>query len=797
MNAVPAQAATPGKTSAPWAFERKLALGYVGAAILVFLMVVLCSWQGARFVGFNYQVEHTHEVIDTVESIRELVTDAETNQRGYWILGDEKLSRDAETAINALPERLRDLGELLADNPVQNVRLRELTNTVRDKAARTRANLEEIRKYPSLAALLESGYVTGNGQQLRLRLQAVAQEMIASEQELLRERIARRRSGLHAVSYSLVGLGALLGVLLAAIYRLGDVELRARRRMSRELEFARDAALEATRQKSEFLANMSHEIRTPLNGIVGMAGLLREQSLEPGARDCASTIDTCAEALLGVINDVLDFSKIEAGRLSFAHVSFDLRETIDETLAILAARANDKGLELNALISQDVPAGLLGDPVRLRQVLLNLLGNAVKFTERGEVALHVSHVLHQTAGTTAPGETIALRFEVRDTGIGIAPEFRSRLFQAFSQVDGSNTRRHGGTGLGLVISRELVAGMGGEIGVESEPGVGSAFWFTARLEVDLNLAGVRANTLPPAAADKLQGWRVLLAGEPSADRRHVQQMFTNWELFHQSADDGHRALAMLRLAAASGRPFDVALLDADLSGLNGRALAAEVRADPAVAGTRLILLSDAPSGVSVALSPDLDARLPRPVRSRMLLETLRRLAETPSSPAADPAAPAAVATPTDLPAEVGPRVLLAEDNPVNRKVAIRQLENLGCHATSAPNGRELLALVEAGDQFDLILMDIQMPEMDGYETTRQLRSRFWSIGLGPPVVAMTANAMSGDREKCLAAGMDDYLPKPVKQDALEAVLRRWLPPRANVNDASLRDRETVSVNLGK
>ena len=312
---------------------------------------------------------------------------------------------------------------------------------------------------------------------------------------------------------------------------------------------------------------------------------------------------------------------------------------------------------------------------------------------------------------------ITLRFEVRDTGIGIAPEGRGRLFQAFSQVDGSNTRRYGGTGLGLAISKELVDRMAGEIGVESTPGGGSTFWFTARFDADPARTGVAANSLPPSAAARLAGWRVLLASDPSADRRHVQGMFTNWGLFHQSADDGHRALAMLRLAAASGRPYHVALLDADLSGLNGRDLAAEVRADAEVAGTRLILMSDAPPGIPVPLSSELDARLPRPVRSRQVLETLQRMAQVPTRTAAAlPAAPGTSqvpAAPHSRPAGGGPRVLLAEDNPINRKVALRQLHNLGCQVTAAHDGREVLARVEADPPFDLILMDVQMPR-DGW-----------------------------------------------------------------------------------
>ena len=796
MNVAAAPVPLLGENPPRWTVERKLTLGYVGAAALVLLTGTLCSWQGMRFVEFNGWVEHTHEVIDAVEKVSEMVTEAETNQRGYWIMGDEQLRDGAAVAIAALPGQLARIRELTADNPAQGTPLRKLDDAVRAKVARVRLNLAE-RERQALPALLASGYATGAGQQLRLRVLAAAAEMIAGEQQLLHERLGHRRTSLHAAVGCLAGLGGLLSLLLAVTYKLGDAELRARRRLSRELVATRDEALEAARQKSEFLANMSHEIRTPLNGIVGMAGLLRERPLDAEAQDCAGTIDTCAEALLGVINDVLDFSKIEAGRLSFADAPFDLRETLDGTLTILAGRASSKGLELNALVSSDVPAGLVGDAGRLRQVLLNLLGNAVKFTGHGEVTLHVAHALHPPPGGAGPG-AVTLRFEVRDTGIGIAPEGRGRLFQAFSQVDGSNTRRFGGTGLGLAISKELVARMDGDIGVESVSGVGSTFWFTARFATDPTQDGVRANSLPPAAAGLLGGWRVLLAGDPAADRRHVQQMFTNWGLFHQNADDGHRALAMLRLAAAAGRPFHAALLDADLPGLSGRALAAEVRADAAVAGTRLVLLSDTPPGTGAALpGGDFDAGLPRPARSRLLLETLRRLAVTPPRRAAvppppAPPAPELSATPR-APGGGGPRVLLAEDNPINRKVALRQLANLGCQATAARNGRELLTLVAGGDHFDIILMDIQMPELDGYETTRQLRARFWAAGVGPPVVAMTANAMEGDREKCLAAGMDDYLSKPVKQDALEAVLRRWLPPRAGFADDRPRDRQVASV----
>jgi signal transduction histidine kinase/CheY-like chemotaxis protein len=558
-------------------------------------------------------------------------------------------------------------------------------------------------------------------------------------------------------------------------------EVNERKQAEAKMRRARDAAEQANRAKSEFLANMSHEIRTPLNGVMGMTDLALETKLTTEQREYLETAKMSADSLLMVINDVLDFSKIEAGKIELEEIDFNLRDSLESTLKTLALRADEKGLELLCEVAPDVPEIVQGDATRLRQVVVNLVGNAIKFTASGEVALRV-----QVETPTA--RDCVLHFTVADTGIGIPDEKRELIFEPFSQADTSTTRKYGGSGLGLTISMRFVEMMGGKIWVDSEVGRGSQFHFTARLK-SADAKPIELGTIDPP--EILRGVKVLIVDDNRTNRRILEGMLRRWEMKPTSVEGGEQALAQLWTARTAEDPFALILTDMHMPMMDGFAFVEQIRQRPELSTATIMMLTSAGHGEDAARCQDLGvaACLLKPIRQSELRDAIAQAL-------GDGRQRSAIAriTRSSLHDSSDPTtsllVLLAEDNPVNQRVVVRLLEKRGHQVVVATNGLEALKAMEK-HSFDVVLMDVQMPEMDGLEATAAIRKKERVSGSHIPVIALTAHAMKGDREKCLESGMDGYLTKPIQPQELDELLETCVTRQTEVRNGS----DTIKSNI--
>jgi two-component system, sensor histidine kinase and response regulator len=726
-------------------------------ALLLLGAVTLATWRSAvDLAPAIAEAERMQRVARAAGSMLSEYREAHSVRRAYLLTGSATFLQQYRERLRSARDDLQQVDSLTRSDPGQRPRIRR-ASMLMDRADSLGELTISVRTQQGLAAAAALVRTSG----IQTLVDQVG-DMLAEVQEVEQRRLAARLALVRqrAITANRIAIGSMmLAVILLPLAALIIREdLRKRQERNRQMRAASVAAQDATRAKSEFLASMSHEIRTPLNGVLGMIELLLDTDLTHAQRDYLVTARSSAESLLRLLNDILDFSKIEAGRLDLDVGPFALRDLVGDTLRSLGPRAEKKGLELAYRVAPAVPDVLIGDAGRMQQVIVNLVGNALKFTEHGEIVVGID-------ATPVNGGETELQVSVRDTGIGIAPDRLRAVFELFTQAESSTHRRFGGTGLGLSISERLVALMGGRIWVESELGQGSTFRFTARLRVGDQVAESRAELA------QLEGVAVLVVDDHPTNRQILAEMLTQWRMRPVTTSTAGEGLRLARDARAAGTPFRLAILDFLLPDFTGDVLAERLVSSGAMpAGALVMLSSDSqPGDAARRAAAGISRSLMKPVKPSELLDALL-------TAAADGASPTAAAVQRGAPRWTGSRVLVAEDNPVNQQVARGLLERRGITVTIVDNGAAAVDVVQRdAGAFDLVLMDIEMPELDGLEATRRIRALPQRPGARRlPIVALTAHALAADRERAFTVGMDECLTKPVRSQDLDHVLSRYL-----------------------